>query len=362
MSWAKLIGGVVGAFVGGPLGAGVGVLVGSGWDKAEPGQSAVDDGDLMSERMGSLGFQQTGNALKVAAVIPSDIDVDTAIIRIAQDGDPLETFVEDFKDEDGRFGIARPLEGQTLSVDLPLHTVVLRRNETVEIQVVVALLKVPEYVGHLAESTRVRVGFEPWSVVAWLAPAVDILAHYALRHGPWTGPKVQRIKAVFGQFIALEDEEAKALRDRLKLTSLPPRADSIATYRRRVRNEGLSVALLLGVADLLRLSGCTETTIEAELKGLKRELGLSPGADQGTYGDNETSSGDRRQEAQQDVRWACSVLGVDLGASPEAIQQAWRKRITELHPDKYATLPEVVQALIKEKAQELNRARDILRC
>lgn len=366
MSWAKVVGGAVGALFGGPIGAGVGVLIGAGWDDADRERGSIEDGGLTSERIGSLGFQQTGNALTVAGLIPTDIDADTAVIRIAQAGSPVESFVPDFKDTDGTFALTRHIEGASMSVDLPLHALVLRRNAAVEIQVVVALFSNGEYMGHLAEATSVRVGFEPWSVVGWLAPAVDLLAHHALRHGPWTGPKVQRIKAVFAEFGEPTSDEAAALRDRLKLVTRPALEDCVCALLRRSRQERVIDALLRGSADLLTLSGCSQLVVAKEIGELCDLLGATD-SDVGDSADDgeedqeaDGAAGNGRAEAGTEASWARSVLSVELGASPEAIKQAWRRKITDLHPDKYANLPEAVQSLIKEKAQEVNRARDVL--
>ncbi|MDC4599412.1 molecular chaperone DnaJ, partial [Acinetobacter baumannii] len=42
-------------------------------------------------------------------------------------------------------------------------------------------------------------------------------------------------------------------------------------------------------------------------------------------------------------------------------QVAYRKKMAEFHPDKYQTLPESVQQLIEQQAQQLNQARAVLK-
>jgi curved DNA-binding protein CbpA len=46
--------------------------------------------------------------------------------------------------------------------------------------------------------------------------------------------------------------------------------------------------------------------------------------------------------------------------SEEIIQQAFRIKIKEFHPDLYQTLPEAVRTLLETKAQEINQARAVL--
>lgn len=220
MSWAKLIGGVVGAAVGGPVGAGIGVLLGAGFENGGHEATAMDAADGIPERAGPLALQQNGNALEVAEEIPADLPATIAVIRVGLAGQPLKSFVEEFQDTDQNFVLGRAIRGRTLFVHLPMHTVSILRNANHEVAVMVALFRDEEYLGYLSEVTTVRIGFEPWSVVRWLNPAVDLLAHYATRYGPWTGPKVQAIKAVFAECVELTGEEAEALRDRLKLATL----------------------------------------------------------------------------------------------------------------------------------------------
>ncbi len=52
----------------------------------------------------------------------------------------------------------------------------------------------------------------------------------------------------------------------------------------------------------------------------------------------------------------CEVLQVEPSASKEEIQQAYRRLIKEIHPDKVAQLSPALQSLVKREAQRLNDA------
>jgi DnaJ-domain-containing protein 1 len=52
----------------------------------------------------------------------------------------------------------------------------------------------------------------------------------------------------------------------------------------------------------------------------------------------------------------CEVLQLDPAASKEDIQQAYRRLIKEIHPDKVAHLSPELQSLVKREAQRLNDA------
>ena len=59
---------------------------------------------------------------------------------------------------------------------------------------------------------------------------------------------------------------------------------------------------------------------------------------------------------------ACSLLALQPGTlNEQSLQQAYRQKMAEFHPDKYQNLPESVRQLIEQQAQQLNQARDILK-
>jgi len=64
---------------------------------------------------------------------------------------------------------------------------------------------------------------------------------------------------------------------------------------------------------------------------------------------------------EMDVATASQLLSVDLNhLTPQSLKQAYRKKMAEFHPDLYQQLPEAVQALIAQQAQQLNQAREVL--
>ncbi len=65
-----------------------------------------------------------------------------------------------------------------------------------------------------------------------------------------------------------------------------------------------------------------------------------------------------RREAPFD---AYQVLQVDRSASPEGIKAAYRARMAEYHPDKVAHLGEDLQKLAHERAQDIQRAYELLK-
>ncbi|NUF39038.1 molecular chaperone DnaJ [Acinetobacter lactucae] len=59
---------------------------------------------------------------------------------------------------------------------------------------------------------------------------------------------------------------------------------------------------------------------------------------------------------------ACQLLEIQPELlNEQTLQDAYRKKMADFHPDKYQTLPESVQQLIEQQAQQINQARTVLK-
>ena len=65
----------------------------------------------------------------------------------------------------------------------------------------------------------------------------------------------------------------------------------------------------------------------------------------------------KRQEAKDPH----TVLGVEPGATPEEIRQAYRRLAAQYHPDKVAHLGEELRALAEQRFKEIQQAYETLR-
>lgn len=79
--------------------------------------------------------------------------------------------------------------------------------------------------------------------------------------------------------------------------------------------------------------------------------------DRGVFG-----GGKKSAPADTDARAAdpYTVLGVPAGASQDEIEQAYRRRMSEYHPDKLATAAPELQALAERRASEINAAYEAI--
>ena len=74
------------------------------------------------------------------------------------------------------------------------------------------------------------------------------------------------------------------------------------------------------------------------------------------------STGHRRATANQ-LEEAYATLGVSRTASAQEVKKAWRRRMSEHHPDKLVSkgLPEEMMQMAKRKTQEIQAAYDLIR-
>jgi DnaJ like chaperone protein len=75
------------------------------------------------------------------------------------------------------------------------------------------------------------------------------------------------------------------------------------------------------------------------------------------------ATGAQRQVTADRVGDAYRVLGIDRGASDDAVKKAYRRLISQHHPDKLISkgLPQSMMDLAREKAREINIAYDVIK-
>lgn len=55
-----------------------------------------------------------------------------------------------------------------------------------------------------------------------------------------------------------------------------------------------------------------------------------------------------------------AVLGISVSSSDEEIEQAWRRKMSEYHPDRVANAADEIRALAETRAREINSAYEII--
>jgi hypothetical protein len=200
----------------------------------------------------------------------------------------------------------------------------------------------------------------------------DILTHFALfNDNQWRPEKLQVINEML---IAFKNQPYlyNLLQERLDVIEPPPLVQSIDHFMRHEPPEEIKFELmwqafqilaqddsdLMGVESLVGhfalLLKVPPSIIREFCQELRQRLGY------GTQTHNNSNSS-HAQTTHSDLAWACQILEVDQRSSTrDAVQQAYRNKIRDFHPDKHQSLPQSVRQLVEGKAQELNQAREIL--
>ncbi|HIF9197640.1 TPA: co-chaperone DjlA [Photobacterium damselae] len=103
---------------------------------------------------------------------------------------------------------------------------------------------------------------------------------------------------------------------------------------------------------------------EAQLEQTLRMQEAAFRFQQGGFNQQYQNAGDFQQAPTRDqLADAYNVLGVDESASAQEVKRAYRKLMSEHHPDKLAAkgLPPEMMEIAKQKAQELQAAYDLIR-
>lgn len=218
----------------------------------------------------------------------------------------------------------------------------------------------------------------------------DILTHYAfMKNASWTSAKVQLVRQ-FCDKLMNDQQQQDVLRERLKQTRRPALQESIAQLNRYEIDEDIRAFLLMQAYELLYLQSYHYRFVEQQLNPLAQGIGLSrritrqifdelktqpnrhgyataddsDSRDNHSQRDNHTgNNGTKPATAQMNsaIEQACQILDIELRQmNLTMIQQAYRSKVAEFHPDKYHNLPEAVKTLLAEKTRELNQARQVL--
>ncbi|WP_435955275.1 co-chaperone DjlA [Dryocola sp. BD626] len=92
-------------------------------------------------------------------------------------------------------------------------------------------------------------------------------------------------------------------------------------------------------------------------------LHMMEGGQQFGGGYNQSQGGGFQQQRGPTLEDACNVLGVKSDDDPTVIKRAYRKLMSEHHPDKLVAkgLPPEMMQMAKQKAQEIQKAYDLIK-
>ncbi|MEO4110888.1 molecular chaperone DnaJ [Acinetobacter pittii] len=197
---------------------------------------------------------------------------------------------------------------------------------------------------------------------------IDLFAYFiAFSAGQWN---VRSKEAVSDHFTKLNDKAVHQYVEKLLyeqtrfdyedlLHRLADLKDQLAYNFRREMIEQLVYAMALGQveqnqADLFMTHLCRVTNVSRA---------VFPDLIKIVY---QCMAGEMNQKKVSDLTkeqlQACKLLEIQPEVLTEqTLQVAYRKKMADFHPDKYLSLPESVQQLIEQQAQQINQARAVLK-
>ncbi|MCK0152347.1 co-chaperone DjlA [Alcanivorax sp. S6407] len=246
------------------------------------------------------------------------------------------------------------------------------------------------FIGHMLDRGAERVqSFNPFRPYgpgeqeavhkALFDTVFSVMGHLAKADGRVSEDEIAQARAVMDR-MQLDDEQRKAaiaLFNQGKSADFPLEA-TIATFASSVRHRKQLILVFLEILLQIALAdGNLHREEEAVLLKVAEGLGVPPqqfrqilnmllaqaqfggAGPQGAYGGQQSAPGRARPPLSQ----ACQVLGVAESASNQEIKRAYRKLMSEHHPDKLAArgVPEEMIRLATEKTAEISKAYDMLK-
>ncbi|MEH6451606.1 MAG: co-chaperone DjlA [Psychromonas sp.] len=197
----------------------------------------------------------------------------------------------------------------------------------------------------------------------------SVMGHLAKAKGQVTQTDIQVANAIMDQMRlqgeARQNAQASFSQGKEADFSLE---ETLSTFTQMVRGDRNVLQMFLGIQVQVAYSDGELHSKEKEiLSAIAKHLGFSQfeldRLLQMIEGQQHFHQGQQQQQQQATEEDSYKVLGIDESASDKEIKRAYRKLMSQNHPDKLASkgLPEEMMNLAKEKAQDIQRAYETLR-
>jgi DnaJ like chaperone protein len=209
-----------------------------------------------------------------------------------------------------------------------------------------------------------RVGDQLRVQTAFFTATFSVLGHLAKADGRVSPAEVAMVESIMGRMQLSRDQRRAAI----ELFNTGKRADfplddALEQFRVECHHRTTLLQIFLEIQIQAALAdGRIDAKEKALLVRIAGRLGFSPGAVEDILRFvRGAGSVDRREVPRLDD--AYEVLGVDKTASDAEIKRAYRRLMSQHHPDKLVAkgLPEEMLKLATEKTQQIQKAYDRVR-
>lgn len=197
----------------------------------------------------------------------------------------------------------------------------------------------------------------------------SVMGHVAKAKGQVTQTDIQVANAYMDQ-MRLQGEARSQAQRAFAVGKEPdfPLHDTLVEFAQMVRGDRNVLQMFLGIQVQVAFSdGNIDEKEKSILYTIAQELGFSrfelDRLLQMIEGQQHFHQGQQQQQQQASADDAYKILGVEETATDKEVKRAYRKLMSQNHPDKLASkgLPEEMMNLAKEKAQDIQKAYETLR-
>jgi len=193
-------------------------------------------------------------------------------------------------------------------------------------------------------------------------PIIDVFLHFAFLKNNDFDEKNAKYILEFLSGILSTKEHILTLKSRVYLYPRPKLPTLIKNLDSLEPDQELKDLIVVGVFGLLKLNEFPRDLVGKHTLDVGTLLGMSTlEVAQAIKSAIEDDEEEMEDDHEEHVEWACKILEIKTNQiNRDAVLKAYRLKMKDFHPDKYQSLPEPIMRMLHEKAQELNRAKDIL--
>ena len=197
----------------------------------------------------------------------------------------------------------------------------------------------------------------------------SVMGHIAKAKGQVTQTDIQVANAYMDQ-MRLQGEARSQAQSAFALGKEAnfPLQETLAEFAKMVRGDRNVLQMFLGIQVQVAFSdGIVDEKEKSILYTIAEQLGFTRAELdrllQMIEGQQHFHQGQQQQQQQASADDSYKILGVDESATDKEVKRAYRKLMSQNHPDKLASkgLPEEMMNLAKEKAQDIQKAYETLR-